>query len=120
MGLLALTLAAIGISGVFGYVVRQRTREIGIRMALGANAGDVVRLVLGSNLGVLAGGTAAGAGGAAVASIGLAKVLPGVEAADPAAYAGAALLLAAAVIIASAAPVKRATRVDPVRALRYD
>ena len=88
MGLLALTLASMGMAGVFGYVVRQRTGEIGVRMALGARPGDVVRLVMGSNLKVLAGGLPAGSAGAAAISVALRSVPPGVEATDPAAYAG--------------------------------
>jgi predicted permease len=120
MGLLALTLASIGMSGVFGFAVRQRTREIGVRMALGASPGDVVRLVLGSNVKSLIGGLVVGLAGAAAISVGLAKVLPGVETGDPAAYAGVAMLLAVAAAVAGAAPARRATRVDPVRALRWE
>jgi hypothetical protein len=120
MGLLALALSSIGMAGVFAYVVRQRTREIGVRMALGASPGDVVRLVLGSNMRVLVVGLIVGAGGAAAASVALSKVLPGVETADPAAYAAVAILLALAAAVAGAGPVRRATRVDPVRALRWE
>jgi predicted permease len=120
MGMLALTLSSIGMAGVFAYVVRQRTREIGVRMALGARPGDVVRLVLGSNVRVLVVGLIVGAGGAAAASVAMSKVLPGVETGDPAAYAGVAMLLALAAAIAGVAPARRAARVDPVRALRWE
>jgi predicted permease len=120
MGLLALVLSSIGMAGVFAYVVRQRTREIGVRMALGASPRDVVRLVLGSNVRVLVVGLIVGAAGAAAASVALSKVLPGVETGDPAAYAGVAMLLAVAAAVAGVAPARRATRVDPVRALRWE
>jgi predicted permease len=120
MGMLALVLATIGMTGVFAFIVRQRTREIGVRMALGATPAGVIRLVLGSNLRVLVVGLLAGSLGAAAASFGLASVAPGVQSADPAAYAGVALLLAAAAAVAGAAPAKRATRIDPVRALRCE
>jgi ABC-type antimicrobial peptide transport system permease subunit len=120
MGLLARLLASLGMAGVFGYVVRQRTREIGVRMALGARPADVLRLVAGSNGRVLLGGLVVGSAGAAAASLGLSKVLPGVETGDPVSYAGVATLLVAAAAIAAIAPARRATRIDPVRALRCD
>jgi ABC-type antimicrobial peptide transport system permease subunit len=120
MGFLALALAAIGISGVFGFVVRQRTREIGVRMALGATSSSVIGLVLASNLRALMAGLGVGILGAAALAGLLSKVLPGIEAFDPAAYAGVILLLGLAVLLAGIAPARRASRIDPVRALRWE
>jgi predicted permease len=120
LGILALALASIGMSGVFAYVVRQRTREIGIRMALGAKTGQVVRLVLASNLRSLALGLLAGVGGAVACTQMLKSMLYGVSPMDPIAYAGVFAMLIAAAAAASALPARRAARVDPVRALRWE
>jgi ABC-type antimicrobial peptide transport system permease subunit len=120
LGILALALASIGMSGVFAYVVRQRTREIGVRMALGANTGQVVRLVLASNLRALAFGLLAGVGGAVASTRLLKNMLNGVSPLDPLAYAGVFALLIAAAAAASALPARRAARVDPVTALRWE
>jgi predicted permease len=120
LGLLALALASIGMSGVFAYMVRQRTREIGLRMALGAHPAQVVRLVLASNLRALAWGLAAGIAGAFAATRLLRSMMNGVSPFDPLAYAGVFTLLVAAAIAASALPARRAARVDPVTALRWE
>ncbi len=120
LGLLALAIASVGMFGVFAYVVGQRTREIGVRMALGAQASQIVRLVLGSSLRALICGLLAGAAGGAAGSMALAHALPGVEPWEPYAYAMVALLLSAAVALASAIPARRATQIDPVRALRWE
>jgi macrolide transport system ATP-binding/permease protein len=120
LGLLALGIACVGMSGVFAYVVGRRTREIGVRMALGARPAQIVRLVLGSTLRPLACGLVVGLTLAAGVSMLLAGLLPGVQAADPLAYLNVILLLGAAVAVASAVPARRATKVDPVRALRWD
>jgi predicted permease len=120
LGILALALASIGMSGVFAYVVRQRTREIGVRMALGATAGQVVRLVLASNMRALAIGLIAGVGGAVACTRLLKDMLTGVSPVDPLAYAGVFALLIAAAAAASALPARRAARVDPVTALRWE
>jgi macrolide transport system ATP-binding/permease protein len=120
LGLLALGIAAIGMSGVFAYVVGRRTREIGVRMALGAGPGPIVRLVLGSAVRPLTCGLSAGIVLAAGVSKLLAGILPGVGPADPLAYAGVILLLGAAVALASAIPARRATRINPVTALRWE
>jgi predicted permease len=120
VGLVALALATIGISGVFAYVVRQRTREIGIRMALGARPADAMRLVLGSSGRSLAAGVVTGLAGAAAVSKLLESQFVGVRALDFVAYAGVVSILVAAGALASAAPARRAARVDPVRALRWE
>ena len=120
LGLLALSLAAIGMSGVFAYMVRQRTREIGLRMALGARSEQVVWLVLASNLRALAWGLAAGLAGAFAATRLLRSMINGVSPFDPLAYAGVLLLLMGAAAAASALPARRAARVDPVSALRWE
>jgi hypothetical protein len=120
LGLLALAIASVGMAGVFAYVVGQRTREIGVRMALGARPAVIIRLVLGSNLRALVCGLAVGIAGAAAVSALLIHALPGVHPLDPLAYAYVVLLLAVAVALASAFPARRATRIDPVRALRWE
>jgi predicted permease len=120
LGLLALTLASIGMSGVFAYMVRQRTREIGVRMALGAQPAQVVRLVLGSNLRALAGGLAVGLAGAFAATRVLRSFMNGVGPFDAVTFSGILLLLIAAVAAASAVPARRAVRVDPLTALRWE
>ncbi len=120
LGLLALAIASVGMSGVFAYVVGQRTREIGVRMALGARPSQIVRLVLGSSARALACGLVCGIAGAAGISTLLAHALPGIDPADPFAYFNVVMLLSAAVVLASALPARRATRVDPVRALRWE
>lgn len=120
LGLLALLLASVGMAGVFAYVVSQRTREIGVRMALGARPSQVVRLVLGSSLKALVFGALAGLAGTVALSATLVHTLPGVRPSDPLAYAGVVAMLGAAVALASAAPARRATRIDPVRALRWE
>jgi predicted permease len=120
LGLLALGIASVGMSGVFAYVVGRRTREIGVRMALGAKPAQIVRLVLASTLRPLACGLAVGLALAAGLSVLLAGLLPGVKPADPLAYLNVVLLLSVAVALASAVPARRATKVDPVRALRWE
>ena len=120
LGLLALAITAVGMFGVFSYVVGQRTREIGVRMALGATPRQIVRLMLASSAGAFAGGVVCGIAGAAGISALLAHGIPGIRPADPIAYLGVLLLLAAAGAVASIVPSRRATRVDPVRALRWE
>jgi macrolide transport system ATP-binding/permease protein len=120
LGLLALAIASVGMSGVFAYVVGQRRREIGVRMALGARPVQIVRLVLGSSARALFCGLACGVAGAAAIGTVLGHALPGIEAADPVAYVTVILLLSVAVALASAVPARRATQVDPVRALRWE
>jgi predicted permease len=115
---LALVLAAVGLYGVTAYAVAQRTRELGIRVALGATSRDVVRLVLdmGGRLALI--GLALGTLGALTLSRLMSTLLFGVGARDPMTFAGAALLLATVSMVACYIPARRATRVDPVIALR--
>jgi ABC-type antimicrobial peptide transport system permease subunit len=120
LGGLALALASLGISGVFAYMVRQRTREIGIRMALGAHPVQIVRLVLTGNLRALLWGLAAGAAGTAASTRLLKNMVGSVQPFEPAAYAGVLVLLIIAAIAASAGPARRAASVDPLTALRWE
>ncbi|OJT17558.1 permease [Archangium sp. Cb G35] len=117
---LALVLAAMGLYGVVTFAVSQRTRELGIRMALGADARSVLRLVIGQYLQLTAMGVALGLVLAFVASRLLAGLLYSVQAADPWAYAGVTVLLVGVALVASFLPAYRATRIDPVIALRHD
>jgi putative ABC transport system permease protein len=117
---LALLLAAVGIYGVVSYSVAQRTKEIGIRMALGADRGDVLRLVTGEGLRLASAGVAVGLVGAAAATRVMASLLFEVHATDAATYAAAAGFLLAVALAASAVPAWRATRVAPVSALRAE
>ena len=120
LGGLALVLAAIGMFGVFAYWVQQRTREIGIRMALGARAPQVVAVVLRSSGWSIGLGAITGIAAALMTSRLLRSYLFGLSPLDPVAYAGVVFLLAAAGTLATYVPVRRATRVDPVGALRCE
>ncbi|MGH9482025.1 MAG: ABC transporter permease [Terriglobales bacterium] len=117
-GLLALLLAAVGTYGVMSYSVTQRGREIGIRMALGAAPGDVMRLILGSGLAMVAAGTVAGLGLAAALGRGLGSLLFGITGSDGASFTIAPAVLLCAAFIACWLPARRALRVDPNAALR--
>jgi putative ABC transport system permease protein len=117
---LALILAMVGIYGVISYSVSQRTPEIGIRMALGATRGGILKMVIGRAMVLVAVGIAAGAAGAFALSKYLKSLLFEVKPGDPWTYASIALLLAAVALAASMLPARRATRVDPMIALRYE
>ena len=116
----ALLLAAVGIAGVVGGWAAARTREFGIRMALGAGPGEVARLVLGHAFGLVGIGLAAGLLLSAGATRGLARLLYGVRPGDPGFLFGAAALLAAVALAAAYGPARRASRSDPIRALRQE
>jgi ABC-type antimicrobial peptide transport system permease subunit len=118
--LVALALAATGLSGAVAYGVAQRTREIGIRMALGATRSAVLRLVLGQGMRAVVFGVMAGIAGAFVVSRLLSASLFGISANDPASYAGAAFLLAVTAAIAALIPARRASQVNPMEALRTE
>jgi predicted permease len=115
---MALLLAAIGIYGVVAYLVTQRTREIGIRMALGARRGQLLRMIVGQGMQPVALGVAAGLGGAYLCARWIRTLLFGVEAVDPAIYTGAAGMLLCVALCACCIPALRASRVDPAIALR--
>jgi putative ABC transport system permease protein len=114
----ALILASVGIYSVLSYIVRGRSREIGIRSALGAQAGDVLRLVVREGMTPALVGIAVGAAGAVAASIGLQRLVFGVSASDPLTLAAVALTLAVVALAACLVPAWRAARIDPLSALR--
>jgi putative ABC transport system permease protein len=116
----ALLLAAIGIYGVLAYTVAQRTSEIGIRMALGAQRSSVLRLVVGDGLTLTLVGIAIGAAVALVATRSLDRLVFGVSTSDPGVFAFVALTLSAVAAVAAAVPALRASRVDPIEALRSE
>jgi putative ABC transport system permease protein len=116
--LLALLLAAIGVYGVMGHMVMQRSREIGVRLALGARSEDVVGMMLRSGLWLTLPGVAGGLGGAVALSGILAKFLFGVSSLDPATYLGVAALLCSVALLATYIPSRSAARLDPLLVLR--
>jgi hypothetical protein len=117
---LATTLALVGIYSVLSFTVSRRTRDIGVRMALGASRPSVLRLILAQSLWLVMAGVAAGAAFAAGLSRFLETLLFEVEAGDPWTIAGTGVLIMAAATLASYAPARRAARIDPLAALRED
>jgi putative ABC transport system permease protein len=115
-----LVLAATGIFGVVSYSVSCRTHEIGIRVALGASRGAILRMVLGETMTLTLVGLAVGVPSALAASRLVAHMLFGVSADDPATLVGVALVLAAVALFAGYVPARRAMRVDPLVALRHE
>ena len=117
-GILALVLASIGLYGVMAFAVSQRTQEIGIRMALGATAGDMLRMVVRQALRVSLAGAAAGIVITMGVSRLLTKFLYGVSPSDPLTYVMISALLTGVALLSSYVPARRAARVDPIAALR--
>jgi putative ABC transport system permease protein len=117
---LALLLASVGIYGVLAYAVEQRAHEIGVRMAMGAEARDVVRILVRQAMILALAGIAVGVAGALAANRLFASLLHGVTATDPRTFAAAALLLLTVAAMAGYLPARRATRVDPLEALRHE
>lgn len=117
---LALVLGVVGVYGVTSYLVAQRTREVGVRLALGAQPGQVVRLVVGQGMIVAAGGLAVGLVGALAAGRLMQGLLYGVSPHDVATLAVVAVVIALATLVANWVPALRAAHVDPLTALRSD
>jgi len=117
---LALALSSIGIYGVISYIAGQRTHEIGIRIALGAQRSDVLKMVLGQGTRLAVVGVASGLAAAAGLTRLMTTILYGVSATDPLTFAGVAILLTAVAILACYIPARRAMRTDPMVALRYE
>jgi ABC-type antimicrobial peptide transport system permease subunit len=118
--LVALVIAAAGVYGVAAYAVAQRTKEIGIRVAIGAGRRDVLALVLSQILRPTMAGVALGLAGAYAVTRLVASMLYGVEPLDPVALASGVVVLVGTAVVAAYVPARRAARIDPLRALRYD
>jgi putative ABC transport system permease protein len=116
----ALGLAAVGLYGVVSYAVSQRTREIGVRMALGAQTADVIRMVLGQSLVLIGIGLAVGLAAGLGLARAMASALFGVRATDPLTFVAVAATLGSVALVAALVPARRATKVDPIQALRWE
>ncbi len=119
-GGVALLLAAVGIYGVMSYSVSRRTREIGIRISLGASRAEVLRMVVTKGMLQALAGTAAGIAGALLLSQLMAKMLYGVRPTDPVTFGGVAIVLGLAALLATCVPARKATRIEPMAALRNE
>ena len=116
----ALVLAGVAIYGVISYSVSQRTREIGIRMALGASQGGILRMVIRQGMTLVLGGVAIGLGASLAVGKLLSSLLFGINPSDPITIVGISLLLAAVAFLACYVPARRATDINPMAALRYE
>jgi putative ABC transport system permease protein len=119
-GAMALLIGLVGIYGVISYAVSQRQREIGTRIAVGAQQSDVMKLVLSEGMSLILIGLGVGLAGSLVSSRFLSSLLFGVTARDPLTFAGVIILLALVALAACYIPARQATRVDPMIALRYE
>jgi ABC-type antimicrobial peptide transport system permease subunit len=117
---ISLALAAVGIFGVLTFTVRERTREFGVRIALGATRMDILGLVVGAGLKIAGAGALVGLGGAAILTRTIASLLFGVTPLDPISFLGAPAALVATALAASVLPALRAVRVDPAVTLRQE
>ena len=118
--LIALMIAVLGVFGITSYLVSQRTREIGVRMALGALPKDIFRLVLKEGAVSIVIGVALGIGGSLILTRFLTTLLYGVGVNDPLTFAGVAIVLALVALVACCIPARRAAKADPMRALRHE
>jgi putative ABC transport system permease protein len=120
LGLMGMVLAIVGLYGLVAYSVSRRTREIGVRIALGAGSGDILRMILGQGLRTIFIGVAIGIAGSLALTRALESLLFGVTATDPLTFGAVTLLLVGAALFACYIPARRAMRVDPMIALRYE
>jgi putative ABC transport system permease protein len=120
LGLLGLVLALVGVYSVISYSASQKTHEIGVRMALGAGRGDILKMILRQGFVLIGAGLVAGLGLTFLTARAIGSLLVGVTPSDPVTLFGVALLLAAVGLVASYIPARRAMNVEPLRALKYE